>query len=499
MFNFQVKKLSKVCLLPIAYCLLLASCSVQKQISHSAQKVIKDSSLLAAHLGISIFEPAAGKYWYNYQGDKYFVPASNTKIPTCYAAMKYLGDSLVGLKYGFSDANDTYAIILAIQPTGDPTLLHSDFKNQPAWNFISQKAKQYKYTSAFLDTVWKDERWGSGWSWNDYNESYMAERSSMPIFGNVLNIKLKKVSERFVDSSLTRPVFNVFKTQSHFFDSLINSDFGIESNVVYWNNETVFSNDLHWGIKRKLDENRFELVESRNKLSTIDIPIVTNGSVISRLIISDSLKLDYGYLGNYGTNPTKTEFLYTCPSCRSRKIKIMKWYKIHSQPTDSLFKPMMHRSDNFFAEQVLLMVSNEKLGVMNDEKIIDTLLKTDFKDLPQKPRWVDGSGLSRYNLFTPQDFVSILNKMKNEFGMDRIKVIFPTGGEGTLSNYYKADSNYLFAKTGTLSGVVALSGYLYTKKNKLLIFSVLANNHQASATAVRRAVEKFLQGIRSKY
>ncbi len=36
---------------------------------------------------------------YNYQGDKYFVPASNTKIPTCYAAMKYLGDSLVGLKY----------------------------------------------------------------------------------------------------------------------------------------------------------------------------------------------------------------------------------------------------------------------------------------------------------------------------------------------------------------------------------------------------------------
>ena len=145
------------------------------------------------------------------------------------------------------------------------------------------------------------------------------------------------------------------------------------------------------------------------------------------------------------------------------------------------------------------MLSNEKLGLMNDEKIIDTLLKTDFKDLPQKPRWVDGSGLSRYNLFTPQDFVSILDKMKNEFGMDRIKVIFPTGGEGTLSNYYKADSNYFFAKTGTLSGVVALSGYLFTKKNKLLIFSVLVNNHQASATAVRRVVEKFLQGVRKNF
>ncbi|HYO21981.1 MAG TPA: D-alanyl-D-alanine carboxypeptidase [Flavisolibacter sp.] len=172
---------------------------------------------------------------------------------------------------------------------------------------------------------------------------------------------------------------------------------------------------------------------------------------------------------------------------------------MHSQPTDSLLKPMMHRSDNFFAEQSLLMVSNEALGVMNDAKIIDTILKTDFKDLPQKPRWVDGSGLSRYNLFTPQDFVFILNKMKNEFGMARIKEIFPTGGEGTLSSYYKTDSTFIYAKTGTLSGVVALSGFLTTRDGKELIFSVLVNNHQGSASNVRRAVEKFIQGIREKF
>jgi D-alanyl-D-alanine carboxypeptidase/D-alanyl-D-alanine-endopeptidase (penicillin-binding protein 4) len=112
---------------------------------------------------------------------------------------------------------------------------------------------------------------------------------------------------------------------------------------------------------------------------------------------------------------------------------------------------------------------------------------------------VDGSGLSRYNLFTPQDMVAILQKMQSEFGMNRIKTVFATGNEGTLSNYYKSDSGYLYAKTGTLSGVVAISGFMETAKGKNLIFSVLINNHQASATEVRRAVEAFLQTVRTKY
>src|SRR6187200_3667061 len=112
MLNFKISRISYI----ISVILVLSSCSVQQKISRSAKQVINDSSLLTAHVGISIYDPATGKYWYNYQGDKYFVPASNTKIPTCYAAMKYLGDSLIGLRYGFSESFD----LVAIQPTGDP-------------------------------------------------------------------------------------------------------------------------------------------------------------------------------------------------------------------------------------------------------------------------------------------------------------------------------------------------------------------------------------------
>ena len=95
--------------------------------------------------------------------------------------------------------------------------------------------------------------------------------------------------------------------------------------------------------------------------------------------------------------------------------------------------------------------------------------------------------------------MAILNKMKKEFPLERIKIVFPTAGEGTLSSYPKADSGYIFAKTGTLSGVVALSGFLYTRKNRLLIFSVLVNNHRTSATEVRRKIQRFLSYIRNTY
>jgi serine-type D-Ala-D-Ala carboxypeptidase/endopeptidase (penicillin-binding protein 4) len=90
MINIQWPRIT----LYFAFSILLASCSVSKQISKTAQTdIFSNKELSTAHIGISIFDPATNQYLYNHQGDKYFIPASNTKIPTCYAAMKYLGDS----------------------------------------------------------------------------------------------------------------------------------------------------------------------------------------------------------------------------------------------------------------------------------------------------------------------------------------------------------------------------------------------------------------------
>ena len=70
-------------------------------------------------------------------------------------------------------------------PTGDPTLLHPDFKKQPVIEFLQQTKKKI-YVTDIPETRWKIEPLGLGWSWNDYNESYMAERNAMPVYGNLI-------------------------------------------------------------------------------------------------------------------------------------------------------------------------------------------------------------------------------------------------------------------------------------------------------------------------
>ncbi len=470
-----MKKISQFYLF-IACTLLFASCSVSKQINKQAKQFLfSDSAIMQGHIGISVYDPSTGKYLYNHNGNKYFIPASNTKLFSMYAGMKHLGDSLVAARY-INYKND-----VVIQASGDPTFLNSEYKNQPLLSFLKQNGNSIILKSGhFLD-----EQWGKGWAWNDYQYSYMAEKSEMPMYGNVVKFYNIDDSAMATIGDSREPVYRAFPKL--FSDKKFWSDkkFIIPNEFLTDKIRSADSTKTYFTVKKNLSENIFNIAIGYDRMRVQELPFSTSANS-SILLLADTLKKNVLSANQYFTGHEQLNF--------KEQSK-----KIFSQPTDSVLKPMMHRSDNFFAEQTLLMVSNEVLGYMSEEWIIDSLLNSDLKDLPQKPRWVDGSGLSRYNLFTPQSFVWLLNKTKNEFDWERIKNILPTGGEGTLRNYYTDESGFIYAKTGTLSNNCALSGYLITKKNKVLIFSVLVNNYPTGATPVRRAVEKFIKNLREKY
>jgi len=153
------------------------------------------------------------------------------------------------------------------------------------------------------------------------------------------------------------------------------------------------------------------------------------------------------------------------------------------------------------AEQLLLTYAVENDLPMKAQAVIDFMIKNHLADLPDKPQWVDGSGLSRQDLFTPATMVKLCEKIYDEVNDEaRLFGLLPQGGKtGTIRNYFKSDVPFVFAKTGSLSNVHNLSGYLKTRKGKTLIFSFMNNNYVRPTSEIRTEMERILTLIHEKY
>jgi D-alanyl-D-alanine carboxypeptidase/D-alanyl-D-alanine-endopeptidase (penicillin-binding protein 4) len=350
---------------------------------------------------------------------------------------------------------------LVLIPTGDPTFLHRDFPKQPVADFIrGLQGKTYMATNH-----WYDQALGYGWSWDDYSDYYMAERSAFPVYGNLIRWfqeKGKKENPSYAGDTV---------------DLFVYSEPEVNGKVSFGKVEKGAA----FNVIRDRDKNDFTIYEGREQHAEIDIPYITYGIETGLQLMKDSLRTTVLPLGG---NLQKYWFDAAKP--------------VYSQELDSLLKPMMYNSDNFFADQILLMAGMKLTGELRTAKAIDTILKTDLSGFPDKPKWVDGSGLSRFNLFTPRDMIWVLDKMKKEFSWNRITGIFPTGGKGTLRSYV-GENGRLYAKTGTLTGVMALSGYVVTKKNRTLIFSVMVNNHTQPTRVIREKISSFLKYLIENY
>jgi D-alanyl-D-alanine carboxypeptidase/D-alanyl-D-alanine-endopeptidase (penicillin-binding protein 4) len=433
---FKFENLLKLLFIAVATIMILSACSVRQ-----AQKTLLNSEgVKGAHVGIAIYNDSKEQWLSKYQSDHYFTPASNVKILATYLGLQFLGDSLPGWK--MAENADT----LFLMPLGDPSFMHPEFKYQPVVDIIKNTNKQVVIVGNNQDQF---EIFGSGWSWADYAEDYQPERSRMPIYGNVVH---------FYQSNKKLEAIKPF----YFFKDIVDLGKAEEKN---------------WSRSRT--GNRFFTTNENNKSKYFQVPFSQEDMPMVK-----ALELLNDTLGKKISFQKQS----TLPATSYKTIKTV--------PTDSLLKIMMLRSDNFYADQIVLMASEQLFGKMDDAALLDSTKKLFFADLPQKMRWADGSGLSRYNLNTPENYIAILQQMHSKFGEARVKNIFEKGGEGTISAYYKNFPGTMYAKTGTLGGQVALSGFIYTPKQQKLYFSVLVANHMSpSSTQVRRAVETYLTKV----
>lgn len=394
---------------------------------------------LSNHAGFVLYDLDKKRELFAYQPHQYFTPASNTKIFTFYTALTVLGDSIPALRY--VESGDS----LIFKGTGDPSILYKNvFDSRIAYDFLINHNSHLYFSADNFFT----ESLGPGWAWDDIQEAYSVERSPFPVYGNFSSVE---------------HVGNSLKISPKQFSFEITIADSIEESKI---SRDIGSNKISFHPGKKV-----------TKTEEWEIPFKT-GAVTTAALLSDTLKRKVDIIKDYAWYDPKT---------------------LYSVPADSLYKVMMQESDNFIAEQLLLMSADVLSDSLKPEIAIEYMKKNHLNDLPDKPVWVDGSGLSRYNLFTPGSIIRLWEKIYERVPRERLFPLLAIGGKtGTIKSSYKNDPPYIYGKTGTLSNNHCLSGYLVTKKGKTFIFSYMGNNHPTTSSAVRKELEVILKQIYSE-
>lgn len=298
-------------------------------------------------------------------------------------------------------------------------------------------------------------RMPSGWMWDDMPYAFSAEINEFPLYGNRIEVTWTEQE---------------WRTQPSFFQSQL---------------KPILEN----GKVPKRTALGEEILVPENAPPqpgyTTSIPMYNPRQYLLQLL-TDTLN------GILLLEPDAYAYYNLTPESR--------WYAC---PSDTTYRRMMHQSDNFFAEQLLLLSAGEKYDTLNIKLIQRWATDSLWHAAPTPLRWADGSGLSRYNLLSPRFLTTVLQQMWQQHPRERLFDLFPAGGEeGTLNSWFKSPAGqppYLYAKSGSMSGVFCLSGYLVAKSGRVLAFSCMNNNFTGSNQPWKEALSDLLLRIRDRF
>ncbi|MFT7197678.1 MAG: D-alanyl-D-alanine carboxypeptidase/D-alanyl-D-alanine-endopeptidase (penicillin-binding protein 4) [Marinoscillum sp.] len=416
--------------------ILLSGCQPLNKLttSYDINKRLNKTPIFSdQHSGLALYDPAIEKILISHSGQKQFTPASNIKILTALAILQTLGDSIPS--FMTLKEEDTLWVV----PFGDPTFLHPDFLSQ---GVVSQLQKSFVNISIPANRL---TPYGPGWAWDDYDLNFQTERSELPIYGNMLTVD-------YLDSAKVTP---------RFFDDYTDR-YASEKPLEMKSRSPDYNIFNTWTPK---DTSRY----------THRIPIKWNDELLVKLL-EDTLKANVSVHDD---------------------IKLGTYSVLYNTPTLSALSLMMFRSDNFLAEQLLLVSS--KVNKYSTPDILRARLIKDW-ELDANTQWVDGSGLSRYNLISPQSLINVLSIIYKNYDWKTITQIFPAGGvSGTIKDWYGGSPAYLFAKTGSMSNVHCISGFIKTDSGKTLIFSFMNNNFTVAQSDLKKEMQVIFEAIRDAY
>jgi D-alanyl-D-alanine carboxypeptidase/D-alanyl-D-alanine-endopeptidase (penicillin-binding protein 4) len=432
------------------------------------QQLDSSRTLRRQQVGVALADAATGEALFGYNEAKYFTPASTMKLLSLYAGLTLLPDSLPSLRY-FS-RGDT----LFFQGTGDPTLLHGDVPSRRAYTFLATRPERLL---AYCDIA-TEPAYGPGWTWDDFNYYFQPERTAFPLYGNTVRFYASAplvVRPRPGAPAQALPQrVRVFPRAFAPLTAPAGPDFRLSPDQ---------DDGMH--VYRAQLENRFTYRLGPKKWID-EVPYRTSRQLFLRLL-GDTLRR--AIVGTAWRPRPGQDSIRTLRGLRA----------------DSLYRRMLRVSDNFLAEQLLLMTSS-RLGYrdsLSGARAIRHLLKNQLRTLPDRPDWVDGSGLSRLNLLTPRTLTALLARLHQQVPEPRLlSLLAAGGGQGTLRRrYFEAGppkAPWLWGKTGTLTHTCNLAGYVRCKSGRLVAVTFFNNSIPGDDQATRNAMERLLREVRER-
>ena len=406
-----------------AIILFLLCSNVYSQISSKKidRWVSKNENLKSSVVSIAIKQLNKDKKISGVRFNTSMTPASNIKILTILGSL-ISGDTIPSIKYKIT--NDT----LRISPTGYPFIAHPKYDDEDLESFIKD-FNHIVYHKPNIDL----NKYGPAWAWDDFKYYFQAERSEMPLYGNVIQI-VKELNDSI------KVIPDIFKVYMNFYQEE--------------------------KVSRDYKENNFLINPSLIKAGdTIYYPFVT-----SRKNTMDLLETFF-----------KTSVTYNNDELTNYKI----W---NSNIKEDLYSAVLKDSDNLISESLAANISFRANDTISTDKGLKIILNS-LDD--NKIQLFDGSGLSRYNLIKPSSLVLALEKIYQHYGFERIRKIFPNNYIITEAE------DFVWGKTGTLKNNHNYSGYIITDKGRQYIFSIMINHFTDDVDIIKEAISDFLKYIKS--
>ncbi len=443
----------KKLLILFIFCLLICTPSYSKERIGKLSLLIKNSGIPTSSISISVKNTDTGKILFS-QNDKILMhPASVQKLLTIIPAADILGEDYNFETSLYSRGEESYLLKLS----GDPYLKTKEL--QDLVSSINEKKVKKIYID---DSAIEKKMWGEGWQWDDDLNPLMPKYNSYNLDSNLMKITV--VSSEKNNGVI---ILNQNKVPVIFINNVKKGE--INNISVQRNAENL--------------KNTIELSGTVKSAQTITIPI-SNPQLYFNFKLTNALENRNIYLKEY--------FSVSSYKPSDKFIKSIK------RPISEVISDILENSNNMASEILLKTASAKKYNITGTDiagiKLFHEYCKKIGID-SSGIRLTDASGVSKNNLVTTDFITEYLIKNKDT----NVVKYMAKPEKGTLSQRLLPLKDKLRAKTGTLSDISSLAGYLETKKGNHYSFAIIINDPKSSSSDKKVLEDYFVRELYLNY